>query len=156
LKVIKVIKLSLELKSGASPDNQVILLAQVTVLLVVVIYKDIVAPLVTYGPPVILPTVIELSVAKVKVNNEPLAGSIVIEAAEVIAFTFSIGLAKRLSRAVLTKAVVAICVVLVPAVAVGAAGVPVNVGDSNSAYEGNVSQLALVPLVVRNLPELLV
>ncbi|MGU7844051.1 hypothetical protein ACV22V_31895 [Burkholderia sp. AW33-5] len=33
------------------------------------------------------------------------------------------------------NAVVAICVVLVPAVAVGAAGVPVNVGDASNAYD---------------------
>jgi hypothetical protein len=35
--------------------------------------------------------------------------------------------------AVVAKAVVAICVVLVPPAAVGAAGVPVNVGDAVSA-----------------------
>ena len=32
------------------------------------------------------------------------------------------------------NAVLAICVVLVPAVAVGTAGVPVNVGEARSAY----------------------
>src|SRR3954469_9584841 len=35
--------------------------------------------------------------------------------------------------AVVTKAVVASCVVLVPPVAVGAVGVPVNVGDASNA-----------------------
>jgi hypothetical protein len=34
---------------------------------------------------------------------------------------------------VLTKAVVATCVVLVPCAAVGAAGVPVNVGEAKGA-----------------------
>jgi hypothetical protein len=42
--------------------------------------------------------------------------------------------ATRLDTAVPTNAVVATCVVLVPAVAVGAAGTPVNVGDAIGAY----------------------
>ena len=37
------------------------------------------------------------------------------------------------ATAVLTKAVVAICVVFVPAVAVGAVGVPVRAGEFNGA-----------------------
>ena len=36
-----------------------------------------------------------------------------------------------------TKAVVAICVVLVPADAVGAVGVPVNAGDSSGAFRSS-------------------
>ena len=36
-------------------------------------------------------------------------------------------------KALVTKAVVANCVVLVPAAAVGAAGVPVKVGEANGA-----------------------
>jgi len=43
-------------------------------------------------------------------------------------------LATKLLTAVETNAVVAICVVFVPAVAVGASGVPVNVGDAFAAY----------------------
>ena len=39
----------------------------------------------------------------------------------------------KLATAVATKAVVATCVVLVPAVAVGPAGVPVNVGFAKGA-----------------------
>jgi hypothetical protein len=42
--------------------------------------------------------------------------------------------ATRLDTAVPTNAVVATWVVLVPAVAVGAAGTPVNVGDAIGAY----------------------
>lgn len=37
------------------------------------------------------------------------------------------------AKIVLVNAVVAICVVFVPAAAVGAAGVPVNVGEASSA-----------------------
>jgi len=37
------------------------------------------------------------------------------------------------STAAVTKAVVAICVVLVPELAVGAVGVPDNAGDANGA-----------------------
>jgi hypothetical protein len=41
--------------------------------------------------------------------------------------------------ALCTKAVVANCVVFVPEAAVGAAGVPVNVGDARLAFAPNVS-----------------
>ena len=40
--------------------------------------------------------------------------------------------------AVLTKAVVAICVVFVDEIAVGAVGVPVKAGFNNGAFEFNV------------------
>ena len=40
----------------------------------------------------------------------------------------------RFATSVRTNAVVAICVVLVAAAAVGAAGVPVNVGDARLAF----------------------
>ena len=43
-------------------------------------------------------------------------------------------LAIKFETSLLTKAVVAICVVFVPLVAVGAIGVPINVGDNNVAY----------------------
>ena len=43
----------------------------------------------------------------------------------------------KLSTAVFTNAVVANCVVLVPAVAVGAAGAPVNVGPAKGAFKSN-------------------
>ena len=42
--------------------------------------------------------------------------------------------ATKLSTAVFTNAVVAICVVFVPAVAVGAVGTPVNAGDARPAF----------------------
>ena len=45
------------------------------------------------------------------------------------------GVAPALITAVATKAVVAICVVLVPEAAVGDVGVPVNVGEANGAFK---------------------
>ena len=43
-----------------------------------------------------------------------------------------------LLTAEITKAVVASCVVFVPAVAVGAAGIPVNVGDASGAFKASL------------------
>ena len=56
--------------------------------------------------------------------------------------------------AVVTNAVVAICVVFVPAEAVGAAGVPVNVGESdNTAFTVPVEVVTPVPpLATGNVP----
>ena len=51
----------------------------------------------------------------------------------------------RLETAVPTNAVVATCVVLVPAVAVGAAGVPVNVGDASLAIAVGISESGTLP-----------
>ena len=53
---------------------------------------------------------------------------------------FSLTVEAAAATAVVTNAVVATCVVLVPAVAVGAAGVPVKVGD---AKEPHLSHLQL-------------
>ena len=47
------------------------------------------------------------------------------------------------SMAVFTKAVVAICVVLVPEAAVGDVGVPVNVGEANAALAFNAVIMAV-------------
>ena len=65
-----------------------------------------------------------------------------------------------LATAVVTKAVVANCVVLVAAAAVGAAGMPVNVGAARLALVAEATAIASnstlnsVPLIVlRGLPE---
>ena len=47
-----------------------------------------------------------------------------------------------------TKAVLAICVVLVPAVAVGAVGVPVNAGDARGANPAILAPLGIVTVPV--------
>ena len=49
--------------------------------------------------------------------------------------------------AVVTKAVVAICVVFVPAVAVGAVGVPVKAGLARGARRSVIVVVANVPVV---------
>ena len=53
--------------------------------------------------------------------------------------------------AVLTKAVVAICSVLVPAFAVGALGVPVKVGDALGA-RGEIAEYTVPPVTKLALP----
>jgi len=64
--------------------------------------------------------------------------------------------ATRLDISVRTKAVVAICVVLVAALAVGADGVPVSVGDDKGAYVDKSidPHETTEPLVVKYFPEL--
>ena len=47
----------------------------------------------------------------------------------------------------LTKAVVAICVVLVPSAGVGAVGIPVKVGDARFAFKSNAVCVAVVIFV---------
>lgn len=51
------------------------------------------------------------------------------------------------ATAVLTKAVVAICVVEAPAVAVGAAGVPVKVGEARFAFNAKALVTSVVEYV---------
>ena len=59
-------------------------------------------------------------------------------------------LSTKLSTAVFTIAVVANCVVLVPAVAVGAAGVPVNVGAAKGAFESKAACNPVVLAIVKS------
>ena len=56
----------------------------------------------------------------------------------------------KLSTAVFTKAVVANCVVLVPAVAVGATGAPVNVGPAKGAFKSKAVCNPVVLAIVKS------
>ena len=66
-------------------------------------------------------------VAKLAELSKAAANSLNVSSADGALFT-------KLETAEATNAVVAICVVLVPLVAVGASGVPVRVGDASDAY----------------------
>ena len=54
--------------------------------------------------------------------------------------------------AVVTKAVVAICIVLVPVAAVGAVGVPVNWGEANEARLDLVTDFGIVIVLLPSQP----
>jgi hypothetical protein len=64
------------------------------------------------------------------------------------AFAFWVDIVPKVSKAAFTNAVFAICVVLEPAVAVGAAGVPVKVGLFMSALEAIAEEIAINSLSI--------
>ena len=73
------------------------------------------------------PSVVVTLVAKLAELSNAAANSLKVSSADGALFT-------KLETAEATNAVVAICVVLVPLVAVGASGVPVKVGEARVAY----------------------
>ena len=104
---------------------------------------------------IILSSIVKVSVLRVVVVPETVRFPVIVTTLAV-KVPVNVGSAKLAFKAlaVVTNSVVAICVVLAAAVAVGAVGVPVSAGEAKSAYPAALTQAE--PLHFRRSPEVAV